>query len=91
MAMRATTQQGGLNFPELVGIVHWQTSISDLECLIALQLFELFLDIGKKLEKINDAYKISAKKSKMNVGKPLEVVMTQLRDVTKQTVPSMPT
>jgi hypothetical protein len=60
-----------------------QTTIADAECAIALQLFELFLDVEKRLEAINDTYKIQTRKSKLNVGKPLYDVMNQLRKITK--------
>jgi hypothetical protein len=46
-------------------------------------LFELLLDVEKRLETINDTYKIETRKSKLNVGKPLYDVMNQLRKITK--------
>jgi hypothetical protein len=48
-AMRTTTQQGGLKFAELDSILHLQTSIANAECITSLQLFEILLDIEKKL------------------------------------------
>jgi hypothetical protein len=82
-AMNVTTQQGGLKTSQFHSILHLQTTIADAECAIALQLFELFLDVEKRLEAINDTYKIQTRKSKLNVGKPLYDVMNQLRKITK--------
>jgi hypothetical protein len=84
-AMHTTTEQGGLKFAELDSMLHLQTSIANSECITSLQLFELFLVMEKKLEAINDTYKIEAKKSKLTVAKQLETVMNQLRDIVKAT------
>jgi hypothetical protein len=84
-AMRTTTTQGGLPLATLHTILHLQNSIADAECITSLQLFELLLDMDKKLEGINGAYKIKARKSKLAVAKePLEAVMNQLREIVSQ-------
>jgi hypothetical protein len=83
-ARNITTQQGGgLKTSQFQSILHLQTTIADAECVIALQLFELFLDIEKRLEAINETYKIEAHKSKLTVAKPLYDVMNQLREIVK--------
>jgi hypothetical protein len=79
-AAQMTAQQGGLNTGQLRGALHLQKTIADTECLISSQLFEILFEIGKRLEAINNAYEIKAKKSKLTVvSKDLESVMTQLR------------
>ena len=83
-AMRTTTAQGGLPLTTLHTILHLQTSIADAECITSLQLFELLLDMNKKLEAINATYKIKARKSKLTAAKPLEAVMNQLREIVTQ-------
>ena len=77
-AMNITNQQGGLKTSQFQSILHLQTTIADAECVIALRLFELFLDIEKRLEAINETYKIEARKSKLTVAKPLYDVMNQI-------------
>ena len=80
-ARNITTQQGGLQTSQFQSILHLQTTVADAECVIALQLFELFLDIVRRLEAINETYKIQARKSKLTVAKPLHDVMDQLREI----------
>jgi hypothetical protein len=82
-ARNTTTQQGGLSTPQFASLLHLQTTIADAECLIALQLFQLFLDIEKRLEAINDTYEIKGRKSKLTVAKPLFDVLHQLREIGK--------
>jgi hypothetical protein len=83
-AMRTTTDKGGLKLAELNSILHLQTSIANAECITSLQLFELLLEMEKKLEAINETYKIKARKSRLTVAKPLETVMNQLREIVTQ-------
>jgi hypothetical protein len=78
---RITTQQGGLKFAEFDSLLHSQISIANAECVTSLQLFELLLDMEKKLEAINDTYMIKARKSRLITPKPLEPVMAQLREI----------
>ena len=85
--MQTTNQQGGLKTQELRSSLHFQTSIAAAECLTSLQLLELFLNIEKKLEAINETYKIDARKSKLTAAKPLEDAMNELREIVKVTAP----
>jgi hypothetical protein len=87
-ALRNTIQEGGLKLSALNSILNLQTSIANAECFTSLQLFELFLSMEKKLETINDTYKIPTKKSKMTTLEPLQAVMDQLREInSSMTVP----
>jgi hypothetical protein len=79
-----TAQQGGLKFAEFENILHLQLSIAKAECVISLQLFELLLDIEKRLEAINNAYQTKARKIKLTMPKSLGPVMAQLREIVKQ-------
>jgi hypothetical protein len=90
-AMQTSMHQGGLKTSELYSILHFQKSVADAECLIALQLFDKLLDTEKRLEVINDTYKIKARKSKVMVPKALETVMEQLREIARTTAPNTPT
>lgn len=74
-------QGGALNFWQLDSILQTMTSISNKECIIALEFFELFLRIGQQLEALNDTYKIDAKKSKLIPPPPLTDAMQQLREI----------
>jgi hypothetical protein len=85
-AMQSTNQQGGLKTSQFHSMLHLQTTIANSECTIVLQLFELLLDIEKRLESINETYKIEAPKSKLTVAKPLYEVMNQLRGIAKPQV-----
>ena len=82
-ARNATTQQGGLSTSQFRSMLHLQTTIADAECLIALQLFELLLDIEKRLEAINDTYELKARKSRLTVATRLYDVLDQLRKIAK--------
>jgi hypothetical protein len=88
-AMQTTNQQGGLKTQEIRSILHLQTSIAVAECFTSLQLLELFINIEKKLEAINDTYKINARKSKLTAAKPLDDAMNELREIVKATAPDM--
>jgi hypothetical protein len=80
-AFRNTIQEGGLTLAALNSILNLQASVANAECFTSLQLFELFLSMEKKLEAVNETYKIPAKKSKMTTLEPLEAVMDQLREI----------
>jgi hypothetical protein len=90
-ARNITAQQGGLKTSQFQSILHLQATIADAECIIALQLFELFLDIEKRLEAINDTYKIEARESKLAAAKPLYDVMNKLREIAKSQGGDVPT
>jgi hypothetical protein len=84
-AMRITTQQGGLKLAELGSVLHLQTSLAESECITSLQLFNLFVEIEKKLEIINNTYVLEAKKSTLTMAKPFETVIDRLREIAKET------
>ncbi len=90
-ARGATFGQGGaLNFWQLDSILQTMTSISNKECMISLEFFELFLRIGQQLEALNETYKIDAKKSKLIPPKPLADAMEQLREIAEPLKKAMP-
>jgi hypothetical protein len=82
-ALQLTMHQGGLKTPQLHSILHLQTSTADAECLTALQLFEKLLDTEKRLEAINNTYRINVRKSKMTTPESLGCVLEQLREIEK--------
>ena len=61
-AVQTTMHQGGLKTSQLYSLLHFQTSLADAECVISLQLFDKLLDMEKRLEKINNRYKIDVQK-----------------------------
>ena len=87
-ALQTTMHQGGLKTSELYGILHFQKSLADAECLISLQLFEKLLDTEKRLEAINNTYKIDVRKSKVTLPNALGHVLEKLREIEKTTAPT---
>jgi hypothetical protein len=80
-ARNITSQQGGMQTSQFQSTLHFQKSNADAQCVSALQLFEFLLDIEKRLESINETYKIKARKSKLTVAKDLYEVIDQLRKI----------
>jgi hypothetical protein len=62
------------------------SSISNTECVVSSQLFEVLLRLVKALEGINDSYKIGAKKSKITPPAALQETMGELKRVS-ETIP----
>jgi hypothetical protein len=87
-SFRNTIQEGGLTLAALNSILNIQTSVANGECLTSLQLFELFLSVEKKLEAINDTYKLPAKKSKLTIVEPFQAVMNQLHEIKSTMIPA---
>jgi hypothetical protein len=83
-----TMRQGGLKTAQLYSILHFQASLADAECLISLQLFDKLLDTEKRLEAINNTYKIDVRKIKVTTPKSLLPVLDQLREIEKTTAPN---
>jgi hypothetical protein len=86
-AVQTAMHQGGLKTSEIYSILHFQKSVADAECLISLQLFEKLLDTEKRLEAINNTYKIDVRKLKITVPKTLGPVLEQLREIVETTAP----
>jgi hypothetical protein len=84
-ARDATLQKDGLNLTQLRSVLHHQTSIADAECLNSLQLFDTLIDIEKRLEAVNETYKIKARRSRITLPKDLEIIRTRLQEIDKST------
>jgi hypothetical protein len=57
-------REGAENLYSFQSAIQLQTRISNTECIVALQLFEVLIRLGGGLEKVNEGYSISAKKSR---------------------------
>ena len=65
-------------------------AISNTECVTAFQFFKLLVDMAKRLEKLNESYKIQSKKSKLITPPALEDAMSELKLIFGSIVPSAP-
>lgn len=75
----ASAQQGGLNFYQLDNILQLQKTLSDAECVNALQLFDALLSIASSLQAISAAYTVPGKRSKLIPPTPLNDAIARLR------------
>lgn len=84
-AMAAIDYQVGVqNLQNFVSIVRTQASLATTECIVASQLFQVLLRLIRTLEKINDDYKISAKKSKVKTPDALTATMDELKAISEK-------
>jgi hypothetical protein len=84
------TQRGGLNFYQLDGILQRQVSVSNAECVTALEFFSMLLDTAKRLEAISGTYKIPGAQTKLIPPEPLAEAMRKLAAIHKEAVQQMP-
>jgi len=84
MGWRTTTEVGGLSSSILDQILQRQTSISEAECLLSSQLMDLTLDTIRRLEKVNDTYRVVAKKSRANISDKAQRTMAALRKLSNR-------
>lgn len=84
------TQRGGLNFYQLDGILQRQSSISNAECVTALEFFSMLLDTAKRLEAISRTYRIPGAQTKLIPPEPLAEAMRKLAQIHKEAVAKMP-
>jgi hypothetical protein len=80
-ARDATLRQGGMKRDEFRSTLQLQTSIADAECLNASQLFDILIDIERRLESINETYKIKARKSRITLPNELNTNLEQLHKI----------
>lgn len=84
-AMSVTIYQGGAqNLQNFMSIVRTQANFATTECIVASQLFEILIRLSSTLEKINDDYKISAKKSKLTFPNSLMETMAELKGISEK-------
>ena len=87
----ASQQGGGLNFYVLDSVLQLQASISNSECVTALEFFRVCLRMARNLEDINHTYKIRGKKTTLIPPPPLPDAMNALKKIADKFVPQMPT
>lgn len=81
-AMRVTSPpEGRQNLDNFKKIIRTQASIAKTECIVASQLFDVMIRLERTLEKINDSYEISAKKSKIRFPDTLQPTIMELKKI----------
>ena len=79
-------QQGGkLNFYALQAVLQRNASIADSECVVASQLAQVLIDMGKELERIND----KKQGKKITLPQEAEDVISQLKAVSDHITPKL--
>jgi hypothetical protein len=84
------SQRGGLNFYQLDGILQRQVSISNAECVTALEFFSMLLDTAKRLETLSGTYKIPGARTRLIPPEPLAEAMRRLAEIHQEAVRQMP-
>jgi hypothetical protein len=84
------SQRGGLNYYQLDGILQRQVSISNAECITALEFFSMLLDTAKRLEAISGTYRIPGAQTKLIPPEPLAEAIRKLAEIHKEAVAQMP-
>jgi hypothetical protein len=80
-ARDTTVKQGGMSLNELRSTLQLQTSMSDSECINSFELFSVLIDIEKRLEDVNETYKIKVQKSRATMPKDFDTIYTQLHGI----------
>jgi hypothetical protein len=86
----ASKQGGALSYYVLDSVLQVQASVSNAECVTALEFFRTLLTMAKNLELINSKYKIQGKKSRLIPPPPLQDAMKELTTISQQVIPEMP-
>jgi hypothetical protein len=80
----AGLEGGTQNLSSFRMVLRAQASISNTECVVAVQLFDVLLKLANGLVTINQNYKISAKKSRFTLPSTLADTMKELKDISRK-------
>jgi hypothetical protein len=75
----------------LDSVLQLQASVSNSECITALEFFRVCLRMARNLEDINRTYKIPGRKTTLIPPPPLSDAMNELKKIADEFVPQMPT
>jgi hypothetical protein len=83
-------ENGQLSLYQLGNTLQRQESISESECVTALQLMQHFLNVFESMGKLSNTYNIQGSRLKVTLPKPLDDAISKLRERAAAYIQKMP-